>query len=343
MRQEIAELMKKNAMTETARSPIIRNDPRETQLPFHAEGLVNRVLTAAARALHRRGMLWRANFTVAGTLAGRPLRVPFQFGAGWEHLRMREVWLFHSLERVLRDRPGAFIDAGVNVGHTLVKVKTIDPGRDYIGFEPNPHCLRYTQQLITVNGFRHCIVVPVGISNRTGIMKLFMNPDADPSATIVEGFREASRYARWVPVPVFVGDDVLDTLAVDAVSVVKIDVEGGELDVVEGLQRTLRRYAPYIFCEVLPVFDEQTDMGRFRLERQTALQAMLHDLGYVIFRIHVDDTVEQVDEFGIHRDMTRSNYVFVPRAELGTFRRIFERNQEATATAPAVELAEAPF
>src|SRR5436190_519460 len=133
---------------QTARSPITRHDAREREVPFRAEGPLNRALTAAARALHRRGILWRTNFTVAGQLAGTPLRVPLQFGAGWEHLRMVEMWLFHGLQRVLRGRPGAFVDAGVNNGHTLIKLKAIDPGREYIGFEPNAHCLHYTQQLI---------------------------------------------------------------------------------------------------------------------------------------------------------------------------------------------------
>ena len=325
--------------TQTAQAPIRRHDPRERQLPFHAEGLVNRALTATARALHRRGLLWRANFTVGGRLAGLPLRVPLQFGSGWEHLRMAEVWLFESMRRVLNGRPGAFVDVGVNVGHTLVKLEAIDRGRDYIGFEPNAQCLRYTQHLIAVNRFTRCTLVPVGISNRTGIMKLFMNPDVDPSATIVEGFREPDRYARSVPVPVFVGDEVLDTLGVGQVSVVKIDVEGGELDVVEGLRRTFQRHAPYVFCEVLPVWDEHSEMGRFRLERQTRLQAVLAELGYVIFRIYFDATVEHVEEFGIHADMTRSNYVFVPRAELAAFRRLFEERGAAMPPAERRELA----
>jgi FkbM family methyltransferase len=302
---------------------LVRHDPRETQLPFEATGTVNRLLTAAARVLHNRGVLWRTNFTVAGRLAGRPLRVPLQFGAGWEHLRMAELWLYQALARVLRDRPGAFIDAGVNVGHTLIKVKAIDPDREYIGFEPNPHCLRYTQQLIAVNRFARTTVVPVGISDRTGIMKLYMNPDADPSATIVEGFREPTRYARFIPVPVFVGDEVLATLGVERVGVVKIDVEGGELDVVQGLRKTLRRSEPYVFCEVLPVFEPESDMGRFRLKRQTTLRDVMHDLGYVIFRMYFDTAVEEVDDFGIHADMTRSNYVFVPRPEAAAFRRTF--------------------
>jgi hypothetical protein len=31
--------------------------------------------------------------------------------------------------------------------------------------------------------------------------------------------------------------------------------------------------------------------------------------------------VEELDDFGVHADMTHSNYVFVPRAEVSTFRR----------------------
>lgn len=325
---------KEMSKQQTAGSGIVRHDPRETQLPFEADGVLYRALTAAARALHRRDALWRTNFTVAGRLAGRPLRVPFQVGAGWEHLRMAEMWLYHGLERVMRGRRGAFVDVGVNVGHTLVKVKAIDPDREYIGFEPNPHCLRYTQQLIAVNRFTRCTVVPVGISNRTGIMKLFINPDADPSATIVEGFREPDRYARSVPVPVFVGDDVLATLDVGGVSVVKIDVEGGELDVMNGLRRTLRRSAPIVFCEVLPVFDERSEMGRFRLKRQTQLQHLLAQLGYDIFRIYFDTTIEPVKDFGIHADMTRSNYVFVPRAETAAFRGMFDAKDGAVQRRP---------
>jgi FkbM family methyltransferase len=202
-------------------------------------------------------------------------------------------------------------------------VKAIDPEREYVGFEPNPHCLRYTQQLVGVNGFTRCTLVPVGISNRTGVMKLFINPDADPSATIVEGFREPERYARFIPVPVFVGDEALETLGVGDVAIVKIDVEGAELDVMQGLERTLRRASPYVFCEVLPVFDPRSEMGRFRLRRQTALRTLVHDLGYAIFRMYFDTAIEPVDDFGLHADLTRANYVFVPRAQAPAFSRMF--------------------
>ncbi len=310
-------------------SDIKRHDPRDQPLPFEPDGFVNRTLTATARVMHRRGVLWRANFTIAGRIAGRPVKVPLEYGAGWEHLAMREAWLFRGIKQLLPDRPGAFIDVGVNVGHTLLKVKVADPDRRYVGFEPNPQCLTYVQHLINANRFTECTVVPVGVSNRTGVLKLYLNPDVDPSATLVEGFREPERYHRSVLVPVFVGDDMLDRLDVDDVAVMKIDVEGGELDVMQGFERTLRRTKPYVFCEVLPVFDPRSEVGQFRIRRQGELIELLRDLGYTLFRLYVDDRAEELAEFAVHSDMTLANYIFVPNAEVGDFRRRFNVASQA--------------
>jgi FkbM family methyltransferase len=316
-------------------SPVRRNRRPEPELPFEPSGVKNAALTAAARWLYRRGWLWRANFAVAGEVGGRPLRVPFRFGSGWEHLRMREVWLFHALERVMRERAGALIDVGVNVGHTLVKVKTADPAREYIGFEPNPQCLQYTQHLIKVNGYQRCTLVPVAISNRTGVMKLLQNSDVDPSATIVEGFREPDRYAHATLVPVFRGDELLAELGVREIAAIKIDVEGGELDVLQGLEQTLRSVSPYVFCEVLPVFDERAEMGQFRLRRQTVLREWLGDHDYTIFRYDGEGTMQELDDFGVHADLSLVNYAFVPRAESDRFTRQFAASPSPDRAAPA--------
>ena len=283
------------------------------------------MLATAARVLQRRGQLWRTNFTISGRLGGRPLRVPLRCGTGWEHLRMEEVWLFRAIAKLLRDRAGTFIDIGVNVGQTLIKVKAVDRSRHYVGFEPNPNCLQYLQHLVALNQFVDTTVIPIAVSNRAGVLKLFLKSDVDSMATIVDGFFfKPEQYTRSVVVPVFVGDDVLESLGVGTVAIVKIDVEGGELDVMQGLERTLRRSNPFVFCEVLPVVDEHIKPGRFRATRQAALRDLLADLEYAIFRINVDDTVEALEDFGgVHSDMTLSNYIFVPQPEVPRFARMF--------------------
>ena len=89
-------------------------------------------------------------------------------------------------------------------------------------------------------------------------------------------------------------------------------------------RRTIARSAPVVFCEVLPVFDERTDMGRFRVRRQTEMLRLVGEIDYSIFRIYVNEEVEEVADFGgVHSDMTLANYIFVPNERLAAFRRDF--------------------
>jgi FkbM family methyltransferase len=198
-------------------------------------------------------------------------------------------------------------------------VKVAEPGREYVGFEPNPNCLRYAERLVQLNGFSRSTVVPIGLSDHAGLETMFLNPDVDPSATLVKGFRERERYHRTMIVPVAIGDEAIATVTGSDVAVVKIDVEGGELEVLRGLQRTLRDSQPIVICEVLPVFDATADVGRLRLRRQSELRDLLQAHGYRIFRMHLDESISDIDDFGIHADLALTNYLFVPMRDVDAF------------------------
>lgn len=49
------------------------------------------------------------------------------------------------------------------------------------------------------------------------------------------------------------GDEVLDELGISQISAIKIDVEGTELDVLLGLQKTLLSHRLPVIFEVLPI------------------------------------------------------------------------------------------
>ena len=59
-------------------------------------------------------------------------------GIGLNNFRPAEPWLDSLIAHLLRQRAGAFVDAGVKIVQTLIKVKSIDARQPYIGFEPNP-------------------------------------------------------------------------------------------------------------------------------------------------------------------------------------------------------------
>jgi FkbM family methyltransferase len=262
---------------------------------------------AAHFLLRKLGMFDRSYREKVG---GRSFVIPIING---RKTYVSEPWMSEVLERLLALKGGAFIDVGVNLGQTLLKVAAIDPDRTYVGFEPNPACVDYAWKLIQKNGLKFT-VVPAGIADRTTLLHLemFREDDTDPSASIVPAFRSNVVASRSVMVvdPEQLPEGTLPK----EVAVVKIDVEGGELFVLRGLLPLLKRARPFLVVEVLP------PSAPDRVERQVELERHLAELDYRLFRIRRDDreqllTIDPIETLGIQTDLLSCDYVFAP-AEL---------------------------
>lgn len=282
--------------------------------------MVKSVLGNLSRKMGVKGRIdWyltKLNYRRKVTLNGVELRIPAIRGVSCE---ISEPWMVDLLARLLR-KPGAFLDVGVNVGQTLVKVKSIDPDREYVGFEPNPVCVAYLQELVRDNGFANCTVVPVGLYTEDGVLALdlFSDSAADSSASLIENFRPDHKVHSRVLVPVFRYDAVDRFVKGGRVGIVKIDVEGAELEVVRSLSAMIRRDRPVILVELLPVYSERNEA---RKSRQDELERILSDLGYAILRVEKkpDNTysgLRRLAGIGIHSDLTQCDHVLVPRERL---------------------------
>lgn len=88
------------------------------------------------------------------------VRVPVRAGLGTTNLDLSEPWMFELLRRLLGAQMGTFVDVGVNMGQTLLKVLLLDPTRRYVGFEPNPLCVYYANLIIQANGAKRATLCP---------------------------------------------------------------------------------------------------------------------------------------------------------------------------------------
>jgi FkbM family methyltransferase len=241
-------------------------------------------------------------------IAGREFVIPIING---RKTYASEPWMTDVIRRLLDLKQGAFIDVGVNLGQTLLKVAATDPSRDYVGFEPNPTCVDYAWKLISANGLSYK-VIPAGIANETTILNLemFRSEETDPSASTVPSFRANSVEQR--PVVVVDSKSLPPGTIPEEIAVIKIDVEGGELFVIEGLMPVLQRSRPFMIVEILPASNPE------RLQRQEAIQRHLTTLDYEIFRIVRSEgerfeSLKRIDEFGIQTDLALCDYVLAPR------------------------------
>ncbi|WP_421864331.1 FkbM family methyltransferase [Parvibaculum sp.] len=218
----------------------------------------------------------------------RSLSIPGGTPAGARLLRdWSPNWKTSVIGHFLGRRSGAFIDIGTNIGQTLLDFyEAKGPQSRYIGFEPNPSCVEMMNAIISGNRLEDATMVPVGLSGRDGLMKIYVgNTDpTDQGGTFMESLRPAKQLnSFWVPC--FRFDAVLEDLGMGAgdLAFIKIDVEGAELHVLEGMKETLAAGQVPVLCEVLHR-DPQADEAAYR-ERVTAIAELVRAQDYRIHRI----------------------------------------------------------
>ncbi|MFP6858872.1 MAG: FkbM family methyltransferase [Roseibacillus sp.] len=267
----------------------------------------------------KRAVARRLNFTLTKTLNGKRFRVPILGGLGAAMRHPHEPWMLQNLIEVEKHADGCFVDVGVNLGQTLLAVKSIRPDWEYVGFEPNPYCIFYVMNVVKANDLDACTVYPFGIGESTGAMDLRLNSLTGGEGSIVAGFRSESQYKRRIKVPILGAEFLPDELMERKVGVLKVDVEGGELDVFRAMVAVLEKNKPLIISELLPVGDPASEQGTFRKERQDALLTIFRDLGYRIIRLHIDGSRELLDDIEVHSEIRLSNYLFVPAEKVDLF------------------------
>ncbi len=283
---------------------------------------MNNTITRCLRPLRpmKQKLLSRLNWTATIHGQGVSFRIPIHGGLGrLNRMALREeAWMFPLLREGLDPRPGLFVDVGVNVGQTLLKLKAVDPNRSCLGFEPDSAAVALVRRLIRMNALPNCRVTPLGLSDEPGILELLTRDPGSAYATLVEGFRKDDFYQHRVVAAVWQGDAALERLARDQpVAMVKIDVEGAELEVVRGLRKTLARHRPTVLCEILPDGLDDTNPGtQLRRRRQGELLEIMNELGYTLERILEDGRLVPLERIEPHEDFSLCQYRFTsPGAE----------------------------
>jgi FkbM family methyltransferase len=260
------------------------------------------------------------NTRVAVRLQREAVIIPVQnrIGIGNLTFKPEEARFVGLLHRVFAQREGLVVDVGANVGRFLIYVIAADRTRPYVGFEPSSAAAAYVQSLINANGLTSHCVVAAALGSSTGVVRLSANSETDVSATTVAGFYGSRRFRGSTIVPSFEGDAVLPSVAGLPVALIKVDVEGGELEVLLGLRQTVARWRPSLIVEIIPprvnVTDEAT--ATLRSTRIARLANLLREWEYRAFRIVDGDRLEPREGCVVPADsvdIINMDYLCVPR------------------------------
>ncbi|MSR65652.1 MAG: FkbM family methyltransferase [Verrucomicrobiae bacterium] len=146
------------------------------------------------------------------------------------------------------------IEAGAHMGiYSIYFASRVEGGR-LISFEPNPVSYDFIRRNLKLNGFDNAVAVHAGLSNQPGVLKLTSNRFNRSVGTFRQD-KSKSFKADRVPlieaeVPVTTVDETVRKYALPRVDFVKIDTEGFESFVIEGMKATLQTTDLILYFEV---------------------------------------------------------------------------------------------
>ncbi len=163
---------------------------------------------------------------------------------------VNEARVLRLLLDLLKPQDTVF-DIGANIGtHTVFFAKKIGPLGRVISFEPDKTIAKALESHVSLNGLENVIVMQIALGNREYEGDLFVDKKIGIGSTslipsegkILSGKATIAR-----------GDRIVADKALPIPKAVKIDVEGYEIDVLEGLEKTLQHNdCLYLCCEIHP-------------------------------------------------------------------------------------------
>lgn len=152
------------------------------------------------------------------------------------------------LPRILR--PGdTFVDVGANVGYyTLLAAKLVGEGGRVFAFEPDPESFALLERNVRLNGFDNVVLERKAASNEAGTLRLYLAPENKGDHQIYPSRGEEREFVEVEAV-------TLDAYFADVpgrVDFVKIDTQGAEMAILEGMAGLLESDAIVLSVEFWP-------------------------------------------------------------------------------------------
>ncbi len=167
--------------------------------------------------------------------------------------------------------PGQVIlDVGANIGYyAMLEAKTVgDKGHVYC-MEPAPGNIDLLRRNVKVNGYKNIEIFHAAAGAKTEMGTIYLSESHNQHALIAEN---VSGLVGSMPVQVFALDDFLEGKPYP--SLIRMDVEGFELDIMRGLKKTLAKNKPLkVFVEI---------HGFFLQEKVRDLLAIFKENGFRI-------------------------------------------------------------
>ena len=166
-----------------------------------------------------------------------------------------------SVLRALQILPcEVFVDVGAHVGYYTVRMAK--KCREVVAFEPNPRNREILLKNVELNNLGNVVVYPYAVGESRYRARLWL---AGSGSTLLAGYVAGES----IEVDVVPLDEV-----VEYADIIKIDVEGYEWSVVQGMKSLLAKHRPTLIIE-------HHDFRHYKIQDYPKIKSYLKSLGYI--------------------------------------------------------------
>lgn len=156
-----------------------------------------------------------------------------------------EAGTLYILSKCLQ-KGNTYLDIGSNLGlMALYASKCVGPNGKVFAFEPEPGTFKLLKQNITLNGFTNVQPIPLALGSAKNTAMIFNSQTNSGAASLIPSKKLTGQQSK---IQVETLDDFICEKPIRPIRMIKIDVEGWELEVLKGGKKILSRADAPILC-----------------------------------------------------------------------------------------------
>ncbi|MCB9361657.1 MAG: FkbM family methyltransferase [Flavobacteriales bacterium] len=198
----------------------------------------------------------------------------------------------------LAKKSNVIFDIGANTGVFSILAKAYSKNSEIHAFEPIQYNTAILNKNISLNNYTKIFTNKIALSNSLGEATMFIKENEVNYMNSVNLNRYGNDKVKEIKVPLETLHNYIKKNNIKEINLMKIDVEGHEIEVLLGMKEYLEKFKPSIFIEVL-----NNDMAK-------ALNKLFKDIKYEFY--FIDDKLEELVSMPKIIAKERVNYLLKP-------------------------------
>jgi FkbM family methyltransferase len=230
--------------------------------------------------------------------SGRDRRgVPFDILNFQSYEEDELFWLFQFMtgEEII-------FDIGANIGWFSLVCSKNFPKSKILSFEPIKHNFDFLLENVKLNNFSNIEAFNLGIAEKDDIVDFYFFPEGSVIAS-QKNLINCNK-AKATKCTITTIDDFMFKKNIEKIDVLKCDVEGGELLVLQGGENAISNFLPIILIEMFHKWNFQFNY------HPNEIISKLNKIGYICYYPH-KDYLEEILDLNEEPVEERLNYIFL--------------------------------